>query len=255
VLDRILLIEELRRQRHRDARVRSEVKLLLEVSHRDVLVEGLAVGRLVHLSAGRQPVLQLEAPLDHIAPLLETKLLSSLQGHAAEGVEIPLAERDHEVQTQLQQSSKFNGRAVPWGRRDSLVPRLLRGAHLVHPGEAVVLVAAHDEARVRVHLQLDVEPLHVHGLVDVPSRVSLLKEHASGMLLENVLDDLGEEHLFGHALLLFREVDLHVVVQEIQVDLALQNFGVQSELDVVLDRLDEPPASVSAVVPRILALV
>ncbi len=55
-----------------------------------------------------------------------------------------------------------------------------------------MLVATKDDAALPVHINVDVEPIGVHVLVDRGACIVLAEVDARSMALENLLDELGD---------------------------------------------------------------
>ena len=73
---------------------------------------------------------------------------------------------------------------------DTLVPGLIRGAHLVHPGATVELVASMNEAGIPVEPDVNIEALIAHLAVDFRARIQLPELDAISMGLKYLVHDI-----------------------------------------------------------------
>lgn len=90
-----------------------------------------------------------EAVLDPLRPVLirdvQARKLDCVEAEVALIVQFGVFD-----QVVVQQGSQLNRRACPRGGREALVTGPSRGAHLVHPGQAVEGIAANYESGVLV---------------------------------------------------------------------------------------------------------
>lgn len=127
--------------------------------------------------------------------------------------------------------------------------------HLVLPRAAVVLVAAVDDARLPVDLDVDVEPEVAHLHVEVRAGVVLAEVDAARVALKDLLDHVGDRARRRKGALV---VERHpgVVEREAALDRVLEDVGaVRRRVDIVLDVLEHEPWRIARVVPRRAARV
>ena len=96
----------------------------------------------------------------------------------------------HESQARVKQGSQLDGGPISRCRWDALVPGLIRGAHLVHPGAAVELVASMNEAGLPVEPDVNIEALIAHLAVDLSARIQLPELDAISMGLKYLVHDI-----------------------------------------------------------------
>ena len=136
----------------------------------------------------------------------------------------------------------------------TLVVRLGRLAHLVHPGAAVPLVTTEEDTSLPVDLDVDVEAGVGHLAVNVGPGVVLAEVHAGSVALKTFLNNIGNAAGLGVGALVVPSEPLVVVWQETTLHSLLEDgFTVGDQAAVVLDVLQEEPDGISAVVTRELA--
>ena len=129
------------------------------------------------------------------------------------------------------------------------------GSHLVHPGQAVILVASSNKACLGIDLQTDIEALAGHIGVDLIACVPFSKGDASSVILEDLLNDLIDKHdpLLPFSLESF--VFELVIAQEDHTHLVFQDLVVLGLVDILSYGTDEPPTGIPTVVTGTTALV
>ena len=202
----------------------------------------------------RQVVPVIEVLLDLVAPDGKANDLAQCF-HSFKRIVALLVEPLKGLEAVIEKRDQLNWRSCSWGRWDSLGAGFVGRAHFVHPSQAVRGVAADDEPTIQVNFQRNVEAVTGHVGVYLVACVPFPEGNAVGVGLEDLLHYLLKDEHLGLSLIFEFVVLEDVVAEEDHVDLALQDLVILRVVDILTNRADEPPASVSAVVARPSALI
>ncbi len=162
----------------------------------------------------------LKVALDQVSPFLISPLFATLHSHFMCLYQSLFVHCLHKPKCSIQKCHQLNRRAIP--RRSRHAPVLLRGAHLVHPGAAVVLIAPVDEPCLLVYLDVYVKTFRFHVCVDLSACIPLSKPYSFSMSLNKFMKEVSNSKpprhlpfrnlLPMHTLVVAPEVQLHCVL-------------------------------------------
>ena len=243
-------------------RLRGIDRVLVETTTEDVLALNVVGGIERRIDRNVEPAL--ERALHELIPLRVRQhlerlgvIVRDLDHDARVGEAIELREGREPPQRRLEETDDLDRGSVARRGRDAEGTGLARLAHLVHPGAAVVDVAAVQEAGREVEAHLNVEAIGLHLGIDLRAGVPLAEGDASRVALQDLLHEVEQGGrdvgVGGRRVLVEREARPHLGVLH-KVDGLSRARVAERKGAVFLQRLKEPPHGVAGVVARIQAL-